>query len=407
MALTETWLKANHNKARNATEEKADRDSMSVRVSPTGKITYQIRFRHEGKQARIDIGSYPLMSLKEARENSIPIKAQIEKGIDPRLERKLSKFQGTSNNLTIKGLFDEWDSKYLSKTKKSHSAIKRSFEIHVFEKMGALPADRLTIGAWLNLLEPLAKEKPAVAMQVLSNAKQMMNWAVRRQLCTNNPLTNIDASDDLHIKYVPTDRVLANDEIAKIWRAMLRSRMSMRNRIFVQLCLIYGCRSGELRTTEKAHIDRENMIWTIPPENHKMGVKTGKPLIRPIIPETLQLFDMAVSLNDSEFVFVSSWNRNSLISRGALLGIPTDLIEYLDREEGIKVDHWTLHDLRRTMRTNMSNITEPHVAEIMLGHALPIIWRTYDRHDYLEEQRAALTKWCDRLREIIVPHPLV
>ena len=53
------------------------------------------------------------------------------------------------------------------------------------------------------------------------------------------------------------------------------------------------------------------------------------------------------------------------------------------------------------MRTNMSTIAQPHVCEIMLGHALPKIWGTYDKHDYLEEQRAAYTGWVDRFHSII------
>src|SRR5690606_37145879 len=116
---------------------------------------------------------------------------------------------------------------------------------------------------------------------------------------------------------------------------------------------------------EKAHIDKEAMTWTIPPDNHTNGAKTRKPIIRPLIPETLQLFELVGTLNDSEYFFVSSANRDQPISRGALLSLPYDLTEYLYREENAKIDHWSLHDLRRTFRTNMSTITEPHIAEIM------------------------------------------
>lgn len=49
-----------------------------------------------------------------------------------------------------------------------------------------------------------------------------------------------------------------------------------------------------------------------------------------------------------------------------------------------------MHDLRKTARTNFSRFTEFHVAEMMLGHAIP---RVYDYHDYLEEQRAAYQAW--------------
>ena len=407
MPITETWLKANIGKPRDKVEEKSDRDSLSARVSVKGKITFQIRFRFNSKAARIDLGSYPLISLKEAREKALEVRSLIEKGVDPRVERKLEQENQSNNSLNLKNVFDEWNEKHLFKTKKSAKEIYRSFEIYVFKDFGDLPANRITVRNWLNLLEPLAEEKPTIAERILANAKQMYNWAIKREICTINPLANINPKEDLHIEYIPKDRTLTDVEINQVWQALMRSRMYIRNRIFVQLCLLYGCRSGELRLAKREHIDKNAMTWTIPPENHKNGDKTRKPIIRPLIPETLQLFDLAATLNDSEYYFVSNRNKNQPISRGALLSLPYDLVEYLYREENIKVDHWSLHDLRRTMRTNMSTITEPHIAEIMLGHVLPIIWRTYDQHDYLEEQRQALTKWVERLRQIVMPYPLL
>ncbi len=54
----------------------------------SGKITFQVRFRLEGKAARVDLGTYPLISLKDARKKTIEIRALIEQGIDPRVEKK-------------------------------------------------------------------------------------------------------------------------------------------------------------------------------------------------------------------------------------------------------------------------------------------------------------------------------
>ena len=60
-----------------------------------------------------------------------------------------------------------------------------------------------------------------------------------------------------------------------------------------------------------------------------------------------------------------------------------------------------MHDLRKTARTNYSTLTDPHVAEIMLGHSLGKIWRTHDHHDYLKEQAEAYKAWCERLYCIV------
>jgi integrase len=62
--------------------------------------------------------------------------------------------------------------------------------------------------------------------------------------------------------------------------------------------------------------------------------------------------------------------------------------------------HWSVHDLRKTARTNLSTLTEPHIAEIILGHKLPGQWQVYDHHAYLSEQGVAYSAWFDRLTTI-------
>jgi len=57
MALSDAWLKANSNKPREALGEFADRDGLGVRVTPKGKIVFQLRYRYDGKHSRVDLGS--------------------------------------------------------------------------------------------------------------------------------------------------------------------------------------------------------------------------------------------------------------------------------------------------------------------------------------------------------------
>ena len=55
MALTDAWLKSVHRKPRERSLEKADRDGMGARVTPAGKVVFQLRFRYQGKAARMDL----------------------------------------------------------------------------------------------------------------------------------------------------------------------------------------------------------------------------------------------------------------------------------------------------------------------------------------------------------------
>ena len=78
MALSETWLKSQLGKDRDKIEEFADRDAMGVRITPKGKIVFQLRYRYNGKQHRLDLGSYPNLSLKNARAEADRLRGELE-----------------------------------------------------------------------------------------------------------------------------------------------------------------------------------------------------------------------------------------------------------------------------------------------------------------------------------------
>lgn len=397
MGLTDTWLKANAGKPRDKLTEFADRDGLGVRITPKGKVVFQLRYRYDGQHSRADLGSYPGLGLKDARVQAERLRAQLEQGHDPRIVRALAK-QAVLQADSVESLFRTWYEVYCKKNKKGHHDVLRSFELHVFPRIGKLPADKVTLHEWLDLLEKQAAMRPGIADRILTNAKQMLKWGVKRQMIPSNPLVEINAREDLQIKKVAGSRSLSQEEVIRVWRAIELSRITLKNKIFLRLCLIYGCRNGELRAAEKAQFDFKTKIWTIPPENHKLGKSSGKPLLRPITQHTQALIEEAMQLSkDSAFLFTNSGSKDAM-GTSAPLALPYNVMQWLRRHEKYEMEHWSIHDLRKTARTNFSTLTEPHVAEIMLGHRLPGTWRVYDHYDYLAEQAMALDAWVKRLQ---------
>lgn len=399
MALSDTWLKANCGRLREKTEVRADRDGLSVRLSPKGKATFQIRYRYDGQPKRLDLGSYPLMGLKDARLESQRLRAKLEQGYDPRVVRQVEQ-QAIITADSLEQLFQQWYQAYCVKNKKGHREVLRSFGLYVVPVIGRLPARDVTLHQWLDLLEKRAQVTPAIAERILTNAKQMYKWALRRRLVDQNPLSDIQASHDLQIKKVATSRTLNAEEIRMMWLAADQSRMAPKNRLFLKLCLFYGCRNGELRLSEKSHFDFQAQVWTVPAENHKLGQMTGKGLVRPIVPEVLPLIDEAFSLSGRGKYLFNNSGTSVPMGKGAPLALPYNVQQWLRKNHDYHMPHWSVHDLRRTARTNFSELTEPHVAEIMLGHKLPGHWQVYDHYDYLKEQAAAYGRWWARLMDI-------
>lgn len=403
MALTDTWLKAQSGKPRPALAEVSDRDGLGVRITPKGKVVFQLRYRYDGQHTRADLGSYPALTLKEARLEAERLRGLLEQGHDPRIVRALAK-QAIVKADSIESLFRAWYEAYCKKNKKGHHDVLRSFELHVFPRIGKLPAEKTTLHEWLDLLEKQAAVRPGIADRILTNAKQMLKWGVKRRLIPSNPLAEINASEDLQIKKVAGSRSLSQDEVVRVWRAIELSRIALKNKLFLKLCLIYGCRNGELRAAEKSHFDFKKKVWTIPPANHKLGKTSGKPLLRPITPATEALIKEAMELAEESIYLFTNAGSNDAMGTSAPLALPYNVMQWLRRHENFEMEHWSVHDLRKTARTNFSTLTDPHVAEIMLGHRLPGTWQVYDHYDYLPEQATAIDAWCRRLTDWTTAH---
>lgn len=402
MAITDTWLKAQSGREQPRTVTRADRDGLAARISPKGKITWQIRYRRQGRQERMDLGSYPLTSLKRARELAGQVREQLEDGIDPKVARELEK-QRQQGVPTVESLVRDWYKRYCSLHKKGAPLILRSFEIHVFPDLGWLPADQVCTDRWMHHLEALSKLYPAIAERILINIKQAYKWGHRLGKVPANPLGHIGAQTDLRVKKRFSKRVLSDQELRLVWEALEKSRITAKNRLFVKLCLFYGCRSGELRLSNIEHWDLEEGVWTIPPENHKTGEKSGKPILRPIVEPARSWVQEAIQMSASKKKGPLFNNNDSheRMSRSSVLHPPYNLVKWVKRHRGVVMDDWSMHDLRRTMRTKIADLAPPHVAEIMLGHVLPGQWRVYDHYDYLAEQKEAYEAWWERLSGIV------
>ncbi|ORJ48048.1 integrase [Kluyvera intermedia] len=401
MAISDSYLKSCLRREREKVEEKADRDGLWVRISLKGSVTFFYRFRFLGKQDKMTIGSYPEFSLKAARDEVVKWSAILARGENPRIRQSLDKAK-INSQYTFEELFREWYSMVCIQ-KETGGQILRTFEIHIFPKIGKYPAQQLTLHNWLTILDSLAQRYSEITRRVISNGRQCYSWAVKRQLLDKNPLSEMSGRD-FGIKKRMGERTLDRKEMAMVWRAIDDSRLIERNKILYKLSLFWACRVGELRQAEISHFDFEKGIWTVPWKNHKTGRNTKKPLLRPIIPEVVPLIRRAIELAPGRYVF--SRLPDKPMSEAFHMSISSNLVKFMLKIYNEQVPYFTIHDLRRTARTNFSELTEPHIAEIMLGHKLPGVWSVYDKHTYIDEMRVAYGKWWARLMSIVEPDVL-
>ncbi|PHM68861.1 tyrosine-type recombinase/integrase [Xenorhabdus kozodoii] len=410
MAITDSWLRSTNGKPQEKIITKSDRDGLSVRVTPKGKIIFQFRYRWNGKGDRIDIGTYPATSLKDARDAVTFYRGELEQHRNPKVIKRVRK-ESALSAVTVEGLIRDWWGAAMQGSKVNADQVLRSFEIYIFPKIGKLPHDEASLHVWLSLIEDVSKRVPSIGERILTYVKKAHKWAVRRGMTNLTPLSDVGISDlggkgggdDIDLDSEIGERALSEEEVAVLFQIINSPQYNPRNALIIKLCLLFGCRIGELLKAKVTDFDYEKNIWIVPPANHKTGRRTKKPIIRPIIPTAKELIEQAKKINmGGTHLFVVS--NGKPFSRGSYSNIVNTLnkkmASYLPNHE-----QWSIHDLRRTMRTGVSELTPPHVAEIMIGHKLPGIWQVYDKHTYLNEQRAAYERWWDKLTKIVSRPP--
>ena len=137
-------------------------------------------------------------------------------------------------------------------------------------------------------------------------------------------------------------------------------------------------------------------IWEVPTARYKTEQSHAVPLSL----AAMALLDGMPHVGD--LVFPSSSDPRTQISRGG------SNKEAIDKKLAGKVAGWTVHDLRRTARSLMSRAGVPgEIAERVLGHVVGnTVGRTYDRHSYINEKRAALERLAQEIENTINPLPV-
>jgi integrase len=223
-----------------------------------------------------------------------------------------------------------------------------------------------------------ARGTPYAAHHVLAYIKAFFSHATANNLLEHSPADRIKPKD-LIGKREPRQRVLSDDELRAVWRAAERCADFGK---LAQLIMVTGTRRGEAAGARSEEFD--DKLWTIPAELFK----TNTTHLVPLSPLAL---DIAKSVPFGVTGFSKSKKR---LDRYVLA-------ELRKINPRATLTNWTLHDLRRTVRTRLSALTTYEVAELIIGHGKKGLQKVYDQHEYLDEMREALDAWAARLTSIV------
>jgi integrase len=220
---------------------------------------------------------------------------------------------------------------------------------------------------------------PTSAARARSNLSALFTWAMKEGMCTSNPVMG---TNDPTEGQQARDRVLTDDEVRIVWRHCQDDDFGR----IVRLLLLTACRRDEIGWLRWQEVDLPGNRLLLPAER----TKPGRALEMPLVSTARAIIEGAPRRLGREFVFGGrggfgawSWCKLAFDAR-------------ITAAEGRALPHWTLHDLRRTVRTGMSKLgVQPHVAELVLNHVAHRsgVVGVYDHHDYQPEIAEALAKW--------------
>lgn len=372
-----------------------------LEVSPAGSKRWFWKYRKDGKEGRMALGSYPDVGPKEAREARDAAKLQKSEGTDPVMARKVEKLKAiTPDGDTFKATALEWYAMRLEGWS-SHYAIreKRNLEKDLFPYFGARRIGEIEAIELLAVIR-LVEERGAldVAHRVLSTAGQVWRYAVATARAKRDVTPDIRGALKPHRgKHFAaiTDPV----KLGELIRVIRGYQGGPIVRTALQLAPMLFQRPGELRGMAWAELDLDAALWTIPAMRMKRGVDgkaNGDPHLVPLPMQAVELLRKLQPLTgQGALVFHGERSHDRPISDNTLRAALLTL--------GYGPDVQTVHGLRATARTLLAEVldVDPLVIEAQLAHAVKDAnGRAYNRTQYMKHRAGMMQQWADYLDKL-------
>jgi integrase len=388
-----------------------------LRVSSSGHKAWFLFYRSNGVQRRYIIATFGMMpKVEAARDAAREILREVARGNDPATAKAARKSAPPVDApplpvvQTVNWLANEFIERYARPKNKSWAGTQRTLALHVLPVWGNRAVRDLTkqdVHALLDAVvdganhtpsvpAPADKDKakpvksrravggPSAANHVLAAVRKLLNWATMRGIIDSSPAAGVQPPSPK----VERDHTLADDELAKLYHTARREGGIAG--AFVRALTLTAQRRTEVASMRWVDLDLESRVWELPPE-------TTKNARAHVVPLSNQMVALLTGLpRTGPFVFSSTRGERPLSGYSKVKS-------RMDRLSGVGA--WRYHDLRRTAATGMTrHLKVPRsTVGLVLNHSETGVTKIYDRYDYLDEKRAALDAWGERVEKLAKP----
>lgn len=367
-----------------------DRDGMYVVVQPSGAIVFRLDYRLNGRRETLTLGRYgPAgLSLARAREKVVDARRAISEGRSPAQEKQREK-----RRLQEAKSFGQFGERWLQEARMADST--RAMRRSIFER-DILPAfrNRLLPEILPEDLRGLCAEvkergAPATAVHVRDIVKLVFAFAILHGEKVANPADEVGPASIA--TFVPKDRSLSPAEIRIMLGQIEHVATLPTIRLGIKLILLSMVRKSELQDAVWDEVDFENAVWSIPKERMKRSKAHNVYLSQ-------QMLDIFIALKtcagNSKYVLPSRYDADAPMSRATFNRITTAVVERA-KKEGLPLESFTVHDLRRTGSTLLNELGfNSDWIEKCLAHEDGRSSRgIYNKAEYEHQRRHMMQEW--------------
>lgn len=379
---------------------------LALQVSPTGSRSWILRVMVGGKRREIGLGAYSKngMGVAEARAKALQLREDIERGIDPVLQRKEAASRLRASQ-ALEITFEEASKQFMNakshewKNAKHGEQWKNTLAEYAYPVIGRMLVRHITREHVLQVLEPIWTKKTETASRVRGRIENVLDWSrVKGFRVGDNPAAwrgNLDhlLSKPSKTKTVRNHPALPISEMGD-FMVKLRAIETSAARC-LEFAILTAARSGEARGATWGEIDLDKGVWAVPGDR----MKAKKEHRVPLPPAALQLLKSVRpnGARDEDLVFVGLKGRP--LSDMTLLAI-------LRRQ---KLDA-TPHGFRSTFRDWAGEYTNypRELAEVALAHVKgDASEAAYWRGDVLERRRRLMADWADFISRPLTPGDVI
>jgi integrase len=358
-----------------------DLPGFGIRIRSSGARTWIYQYKLGTRHRRLTLGNVAALALVQARKIAGELHAKVRLGRDPAGEKD----EGRSRAAETVGAVLE---SYLAHKKanmrpRSYLETERHLLRHcrALHRLPLVEVNRRAIATRLAAIT--VSSGPTAANRVRDSLQAFFSWTIAQGLLDYNPVVGTVINQER-----ARERVLADHELKAIWTA---TEGDGSYNAIVRLLMILGQRRNEIGKLRWSEVHDDKIV--LPAERTKNNREHTIPLSPPA-----QAI-LAGCRHGGEFVFSNRPDRSP--SDG---GRAKAALDQRIRANGIELESWVHHDLRRTMSTRMHEIgIQPHIVEAVLNHVghKSGVAGVYNRATYDKEKRTALLRWSEYVLAVV------